>query len=246
MKMKLKPAFRYQFSSLFKGMAVIYLSLVLIISMFIIGTLYMSNDTTFSSNFNGYGITATIFLFVIGIINIRSDLRLGLQYGVSRRTVFVSEILTVLAASVILAAAGELLGGIVQALSADNHKFVMTDLYQDIYLESGKMTITFGQHVLSAMVNASLMLSSCLLGMFFSLLFWRLSKVWTIIVAISMPILINCIPYILIKMGVDLTPFINWIVSSPLCLVLFCLLLTTLFVIIDWLLLRRINIREAK
>jgi len=54
------------------------------------------------------------------------------------------------------------------------------------------------------------------------------------------------VPMALYKLGVDLQPFMRWLASSPLNLVLFMLLAAALFGIIDWLLLRNANIKEAK
>lgn len=246
MKMNFKPSFRYQFSSFLKGSAVVYLILTIIAAALMIGTMYVSTDSTSTFSFTGYSITATIFLFVMGIVNIRSDLRICLQFGISRRTSFVSELLAVLATSLIVAVAGELLTGIVQALSANNSKFYVADLYQLIYASEGTTSLTFGQHAMSALLNTSLTFCACIGGMFFSLMFWRLNKVWTIVVAISIPLLINIVPIVLYKAGVDLEPLVTWIRSSPISFVLFFLLTATLFVIINWLLLRKANIKEAK
>ena len=246
MKMNIKPAFRYQFGSFLKGSAVVYLVLMLIVIASMIGTMRISTDVSTSISFTGFCITATIFLFVMGIVNIRSDLRLCLQYGVSRRTAFVSELLAVLATAVILSAAGELMTGIAQTISADNSKLFISDLYQLIYVGADVPSLTLSQHALSALFNTSLMFAACLGGMFFSLMFWRLNKVWTVIVAISIPVIINAVPILLDRLGVDFVPFIRWISSSPFCFVAFFLLLAILLSIINWLLLRRANIREAK
>ncbi len=240
MKMNISPAFKYQFSNFLKNAFVIYLIIIVIIAAFI----SISGNSKVS--FTGYSLTATIFLFVMGIVNIRSDLRLCLQYGVSRRTSFISELLAVLSASAILAIAGELLTGTAQTLWADNSNLFVADIYQLIYVGAEAATLTFGQHVLSALVNTSLLFCACLFGMFFSLMFWRLNKVWTIIVAVSIPLLINIVPIILHRMGVNLNPLINWIDSAPFNFIMFFLLTAALFGIIDWLLLRKANIREAK
>lgn len=245
MKMNIKPAFRYQFDVFFKGSAVTFLVIMAAIAALMVTSLYISADTTVIS-FTGYGITAVIFLFIMGIVNIRSDLRLCLQYGVSRRTSFVSEILVVLSASAILAAAGELLTGIIQALSADNSRFLIADFYQLIFVGTDIASLTLGQHVLSMLFNTSLTFCACLFGMFFSLLFWRLNKVWTVVAAILIPVLINVVPILLSRMGVNLMPFIRWITASPFYFVLFFSFLAGLFGAVNWLLLRRANIKEAK
>ncbi|MBP8640790.1 MAG: hypothetical protein KBI01_07835 [Oscillospiraceae bacterium] len=246
MKMNYKPAFRYQFSSFLKGSAVIYLILIVVVTGVLIGTMSISKDSASTISITGFSITATIYLFVMGIVEIRNDLRLCLQCGVSRRTAFLSELTAVLAASAILAVAGELLTGIAQALAISNFNLFVADLYQLIFVGSDVSSLTFSQHVLSALFNTSLMFAACVGGMFFSLMFWRLNRLWTIVVAISIPVLLNLVPNLLHWLNVDLTPFVNWISSSIGCFLLFFLVLALLLGVFNWLLLRRANIREAK
>lgn len=245
MKMNLKPAFRYQFGNCLKAVAIVYIVLIVIVAAFLIGALKISVGSSAAFSFTGYCMTATIFMFVIGVTYIRSDLRLCLQFGVSRRSTFVSELLAVLSTSVVLAVAGEILIGATQMITANNTKIFISDIYQLVYLED-KMTLTIGQHVLSMLFNSSLMFFSCLLGMFFSLMFWRLNKLWTVVAAISIPLLINGIPALLYRAGADFTPLINWLLSSPFCFVLFFLILSAVIGIINWVLLRNANIKAAK
>ena len=240
MKMNLKPTFRYQFINCMRAAAIVYPILIAIVAVLLIGAANSS-----SVSFTGYCITTTIFMFVIGVTNIRSDLRLCLQFGVSRRTAFVSELLAVLSASAVLAVAGELLIGIAQIISTSKSNYFIADIYQLIYLE-GEFNLTFIQHIISALFSTSLMFTSCLLGMFFSLMFWRLNKLWTVFAAISIPLLINGVPALLYKAGADLTPLFNWLLSSPFNFVLFFLLAAAMIGIINWLILRNANIKAAK
>lgn len=246
MKMNFKPAFRYQFGNYIRGSVVVFLIIFLIVSVALVFSLSFDAGSSSSISISGYGFAAIIFLFVMGIVSIRNDLRLCLQFGVSRRTAFLSELLAVMAVSVVIVAAGELLNGIAKLFLADNKHFFVGDFYQIIYLKNTSSILTLGQHVQSALMNFSLVFSACIGGMFFSLLFWRLSRTWTIIVAVSIPLLLNLVPAALYKLGVNFKPFIHWLAASPYYLVLFALALAVFFGIINWLLLRNANIREAK
>lgn len=244
MKMNLGPAYRYQFKSLLKGSAVFYLIMAVIITAFLAVTVNFGGSS--STNFGGYGISVAIYMFVIGIVYIRSDLRLCLQFGVSRRTAFLSEMLSLLSISALLAIAGELVTALIQAVASGNPNIFVFDFYQLIYLGTDRVLTTFGQHIMSALTNTSLFFCACTVGIFFSLLFWRLNKLWTIVVAILIPFAINGVPYLLIKLGVDFKPFFAWIASSPFCFILTCLVIAAAAAVIDWLLLRRANIKAAK
>ncbi|MEA4889968.1 MAG: hypothetical protein VB070_10950 [Clostridiaceae bacterium] len=243
--MNIKPAFRYQMKSYLKGGITIYLILMAIIAALLIGLINVRSSTATTVSFSGISITTAIFLFVTGIVNIRSDLRLCLQYGVSRRTSYISELLVIGSISAVLAAAGELLSGVIQLITAHDQQFLMSDLYQLIFLGSEKTTLNFSQHILSALINVGLMSAACLFGMFFSLMFWRLNKFWTVVAALSIPVLLNVVPILISVSGLDLKPFLKWVVSSPFCLILSFILMAAFFGIINWLMLRKANIREA-
>ena len=245
MKLNLKPAYRYQFQGAMKS--AISFSLIMLTVLAIFSVVTVGGYAESRATFIGYGISAAVFMFVVGIVSIRSDLRICLQFGVSRRSSFVSEMLALLTLSAVLAAVGELITGLAQTavLTAPSEHVFVCDLYQIIYLKSGFAQLSFSQHIISALVNTGLLLSLTMFGMFFSLMFWRLSKVWTVLVAISIPVLMNIVPWLLVKIGLNLAPFFAWVLRSPLYFVLTCLAVAVFFGIIDWLLLRRANIKAA-
>jgi len=244
MKTSFKPAFRYQFVNFLKSAAVFYLIIVVITTAFLIVSVHFAADSSMS--FTGNGNAFAIGMFVVAIVYIRSDLRLCLQFGVSRRTAFISEILAVLSVSAILAVAGELLTAITQVVVLSNPNSFVGDVYQLIYMDAARVLPTFGQHMLSALINTGMFFCASLIGMFFSLLFWRLNKLWTIVVAIAIPFAINGVPILLVRLGFNLNPFIEWIASSPFCFALTSLTIAAAAALIDWLLLRRANIKARK
>jgi len=245
MKMHLKSAFRYQFKSALKSAIIFCLIMLAILAVFSI--LAVGGYEESRATFVGYGFSAAIFMFVIGIVSIRSDLRLCLQLGISRRSAFVSEIFALLALSAALAVVGELITGAAQAavLTAPSKHVFVGDLYQMMYLQNGFLQLGFFQHILSALCNIGLIWATCLFGMFFSLMFWRLNKAWTVIVAISIPILLNVVPWLLAKAGFDPAPFFTWMLRSPFFYILTCLVIAVFIGVINWLLLRRANIKAV-
>ena len=245
MKMNIKPAFRCQLSSYLRGTLVIYSILIIIFAVSIFSSLYVGDNTLISLT-GGGAFTTSIFMLVMGIVSIRSDLRLCLQYGVSRRTAFVGQIMTVLAVSAIISIGTELLMGIAQFIENGSQRFFVADLYQIIYVGLDKTVLSFGQHIMSILFSFFLVSSVCFVGMFFSLLFWRLSKFWTIVVAVAIPLLMNFVPLALYKAGVDLSPVIKWLGSSPVKFYFSFALASVILCVINWLLLRKANIREAK
>jgi hypothetical protein len=245
MNMNIRPTFRFQFGAFLKGAIVMFLIMAAILTAFMSLTVGIDSQTVVMS-FSGYGFATMIFMFVMGIVNIRSDLRISLQFGVSRRTSFICEVLAALSTSVLLAVAGEVMNGIAQAISADRSSIFVADLYQLIYVGTNTPGLSVGQHIMSILFNTGYSLSVCLVGMFFSLLFWRLSKFWTIVAALCIPVVINGGPILLYMMGFDLIAFGRWIAASPINAMVCFVIGGILTGIIDWLLLRKANILAAR
>jgi uncharacterized membrane protein (DUF485 family) len=90
--MNLYPAFRYRFGNAVRGAGIFTGIMVAIVILVIGGICYASwNGARVSGNFSAFGLSAAIAVFVTGICTIREDLRLMLQNGVGRRTVFAAE-----------------------------------------------------------------------------------------------------------------------------------------------------------
>ena len=82
----------------------------------------------------------------MGIVCIRGDLRLCLQFGVSRRTSFLSELTAVLAVSALLSVVGEVITGIVQLATANVPNFTVSDLCQLDFFRDTRV-LGFGGHM---------------------------------------------------------------------------------------------------
>ncbi|MDR1132052.1 MAG: hypothetical protein LBL15_06510 [Oscillospiraceae bacterium] len=244
MKMNLRPAFRYQFGSSLRSAVIILLIILAIFVFLAVGTFYIAVGAV-EMRFTGYSISFAIFLFVMGIVGVRSDMRLCLQCGVSRRTAFVSGFLATLCLSFVLALSLELLTALVQLWMRADYHFFSADLYQILYLSGSQARLTAGQHVISVLVNTSTLFASGLLGNFFSLLYWRLNKALTVLVSLAFPVLPSAVSWLMYRIGVNLKPFIDWVAVSPFNFVLSFMLGGIVCAGINWLLLRRADIRSA-
>ena len=128
-------------------------------------------------------------IFVLGIVTVRDDYRIFAQNGLSRRTTFRAHIVTGILVSLTFMAAAYLLFLLGNAIGAVTNNFSVTMLYEMMY----------PQYMVSSPVAGTvlgLMMALCwgaaihYLGMFCSLLFYRLPRGWRIAVAISIPCLL--------------------------------------------------------
>lgn len=252
--MNIRPAFRYRFCDMLKGVGVFYAIMIIVILGIISLVSYeISNGSNASGSFSAFVLAATIMMFVTGITTIREDMRFMLQNGIGRRTILVTELLVTLSVSFLLAIAGELLIAIGQAVTANQSQFYITEIYQILFADGINYTLSWGQHLESIALAFSIYTCANLVGMFISLLFYRLNKMWTLIVAIGVPLLL----IIGLPMALTKTSAGRWLqsifglifefaLSSPWAL-LFCFLLAAVLTgMVNWLMMRRAPVIAAK
>ena len=252
MNERMRCAVRFGCRNYFKG-AGVFLGAMVLISLFF-GVLVPNLGGSGTSFFSGGGIMSAFFLFVLGIAGLRENLRMFLQNGVSRRTSFLAELTVLAVTAAALALLGEVLMSLLQVISRGSDRFFSADLYQLLYMQFDvKAVLSPGQHVISGLFNFCLFLAVGLFGEFFSALFWRLNKFWTIVVGVSIPVLCNAVPWGLYWLA-DRTPAvmeffaaIAWFLGrSPWNVMALSLLCAAALAGINWLLLRRTQIKAAK
>lgn len=194
MKGRMGCAVRFGCQNYLKG-AVIFVGVMVLVNLFF-AVLIPNLEGSGTSFFSGGGIMSAFFLFVLGIAGLRENLRMCLQNGVSRLSAFLAELTVLAISAAVLALLGEVLVGGVQVLTQGSEQFFSADLYQMLYTPFDRSTVLSpGQHIISGLFNFCLFLAVALFGEFFSALFWRLNKFWTIVVGVSIPVLCNVVPW---------------------------------------------------
>lgn len=245
MKMNLRPSLRFQLWDMAKCCLGFVATIAVLVAVVPAAALLI-NGRPVEVNVSGYGGMAAICLFVVGIVAPRGYLRLDSQMGVSRATSFTALLITVLTVSLALSLLGELMTAAAQALYRRLPGYTFFDLYQMLYLEGGRMSL--GDRLLSVCLNTALDICCYTGGMFFTLLFWRLSKLWSIVAAVALVLLLN--------LGISSValPRVAWVSdmlrafadaasASPLPLIVLFIVLSAILALVEWLLLRRAYIR---
>lgn len=129
----------------------------------------------------------------------------------------------------------------------------ITDLYQEIYCGWTQRQLSFVQHIESAFFSVSMLLCGNMADMFISSMFYRLSKVWTVIAAIGAPVLLFTVLPIIVSIPVvaqALAPIAasvgEWLLIGPWNAVLCLLLAAVIGAGLCWLLIRRAPIKAIK
>ena len=252
--MRLKPALQYRIPDLLKGAGIFYGIMVLVLLViYTLLTITVGRDSNSTGSFSGYGMASTISTFIFGLCMIRSDLRLLLQNGASRRTAYAATLCAAVVVALLLAVAGELLSTAAQVLLAGQSSFRVTDIYWLTFAPEGPGSASLLQHIESIACYFGLFLSAFLCGGFLSMLYYRLNTFWTWLVSIAVPVLLFAGgPLLAIRLAqfpffVDFVNFIgSMLMGSPWTFCLLFLFIGAVFAAVTWLLLRRAPVKAAK
>ena len=184
--MRFAPVFKYRMRDCAISMLMIIAVMIALILLVQVGVLAFGQftpedgfeETTSTMNFT---MPYAIFMFILGIISIREDLRLGIQNGASRGTSFLANLSCIAATSFLLSLSGVAFYLVWNALDTG---VILIDFYSMMYL--GNFTPTeLGDIFMSAVMTFVMSMSLAGVGCFTSLMYWRLSKLGKWIVTLG-------------------------------------------------------------
>lgn len=248
-KSRLRSALHYRLYDSGRGLLSCFGIVTVVFLVFALLGMTVFNEK--AGQFGGLEFAITIMLFVVGIVCIREDMRMFCQFGVTRRSTFLAELLgaalTCLAASLgvlLFGWLGELLFGILGMSDAT------ISLYQlEFNVPGSVFALPFGQLLLVLCYNFSNYLAVICLGMFISLLYYRMSKFLTVVVSVAGGLLLFFgLPMLAPQLAAQ--PFVQavlrlfvWIAGAPGHHILITLILAVLFSGLSYLLFRRAPIK---
>lgn len=250
MSMALNRAVRYGIGNYLRAVGVLLLVLLLIpLALWTMMTT-MGGD---HSNFNGYSLSVGVFGLVLGMVGIRENLRMLNQNGVSRRTAFLAELISQAVVAVLVALGTTVLLAVYQSIPGMMSRVYVSDIYQLVY--EGEVTGA-ASYLRTAVFAAAMCFALAGVGQFCSVLYWRMSKFWIVMVSIAIPLVLIFGPAALFTAVGDsdtgwtlvriLEAFGRFFVGSVWNAALVFLVLAAVFFCLSWLLVRRAVIRGAK
>ena len=245
--MSIKGALRYDIKASLRSIGIFLIVITLVWLLNFVLAVAVSGSGSYSG---GFDMAVAIYMFVVGIISVREDLRLFLQNGRGRSTVFLAQIAVALFSSAVLAAASGLMTGLFQLITTSlAPQLEFTSLYR-LFSAGG------GAHGLAALLETIAFtffqcLPAFLFGMAVSLIYYRLSKLGKVafsiavpaVLFVGLPILIGTNPEIA-KAFVAFITFVYEFLKTPLAmLAAFALVSSPILALFSWLLLRKAPIK---
>ena len=180
-----------------------------------------------------------IFVFVVGICAVREDLRLFLQNGVGRRTLFAVEFLHTILLPIACAVLC-VLCDLILSIPGLREPAVSADVFT-------------GDYFAALGIGTAAMVLAMTLGMFISLSFYRMNRAWTIVCAVGVPVVgINAAAWLLSRLMARpwllmarpwFETFVMNFIQSPMRMSGTFLGLAAVFLACVWLLLRRAPVK---
>ena len=198
MKTKFWPAFRWQTREYGLGVATFWAVMALLELAFLtVSMVALDRGVQIEeSSFTGLGVMAWFCYFVLGLAQVRADLRLGAQFGVPRRTMLGATWLAVAATGAGLALALEALIVLGRWMLGNESGVYLLDIYQVLYLQDFQMVLSPAQHLASAVFNLCGMLGAFGAGAALSLVLWHCTRVrWVVLICLALPALMGSSPF---------------------------------------------------
>lgn len=240
--MNFLPIFKYRLKDDLKAVGVFLIVTLLCMVLVIYGIMIMVSEIN-GRVISNFSIALTVFSFVLGIVTVREDLRLGIQNGVSRGTSLAACFTANVVAS-LAAALGVTLVEWLSVATQNTTNAALVSFYAMIYGEDASLAGQLRSFLLSFVWSGS----AVFVGSFLSLLYWRLTKLWRWIVSLGMGaallLLMNATMIVGGFMDAVLS-FFRWLGEAPLNLSMFLVGVAVVFAVFDWLLTRKAPITAA-
>lgn len=250
--MRFAPVFKYRMRDCMTSMAVVIVIMIAltvlcyfgIVTFGQISTSDGSGEVIMESTTMNFGMPVAIFMFVLSIVSVREDMRLGIQNGAGRGTTFAANTACMLITAVVLNIVFFLLTLLWNQLGTGVY---IVDVFGALYYGEPFLERT-GELAVSSTALLALSVFLAALGSFTSLMYWRLNKLgkWIVSIGMGAAVILFIDVIIRYKVVADLLGrLMGWVFLTPWNLVLSFVILAAAFYVFSALLVRRNSITAA-
>lgn len=180
----MKSAIIYQLADMRKPLFIYYSIIIFLLVVTILTTEVFVGISINGTVINGIELSTMIFIFVCGLNSFKETFRMFIQNGLSRRTLFLSFLYSLLPVTGVMALIDTSLGAIGRSLGS--YKSFFLEFYQHYFSGASALQIFLVGFALSFLLYAT----SALAGYFITTLYYRMNKGLKLMVSIGVPALI--------------------------------------------------------
>ncbi|HIQ85947.1 MAG TPA: hypothetical protein IAD33_00490 [Candidatus Scatomorpha gallistercoris] len=203
-----------------------------------------SGEVIMETTTMNFSMPVAIFMFVLSIVSIREDMRLGIQNGAGRGTVFLANTACMLVTSVVLNLAFFIVTAVWNQFDTGVY---IVDFFGALYTGEPFFE-SLDDLAISSVVLLALSVFLAALGTFTSLMYWRLNKLGKWVVSIGIGAAVILFVDVIIRYEVvakALGRFLDWMIQTPWNTALCLVVLAVVFYAFARLLVRRNSITAA-
>lgn len=250
--MRFLPSFKYRFRDCMFSMGVVILVMIVLTALCYLGIVTFgsitrtdnSGEVIMESTTMNFSMPVAIFMFVLAIVSIREDMRLGIQNGAGRGTVFLANTACMLVTALVMNIAFFLVTAVWNQFDTGVY---IVDFFGALYTGEPFFE-SLDDLAISSAVLLALSVFLTALGTFTSLMYWRLNKLgkWIVSIGIGAAVILFIDVIIRYKVVADLLGrLMGWVFLTPWNLVLSFVILAAAFYVFSALLVRRNSITAA-
>ena len=251
MNSNILASYKYQLSDTKRSIIIYYcviLALLILMSVSMV-TVTSSSNVTLS----GMDFATVVFLFVIGLVSFKEPFKMLIQNGVSRKSMFISKILTALTITLIMSVADKIIMIVCRTFASHMDGTIYNSMFEQVYnaFLHGKPGILI--HADIFIYNFVLYLMMFALGTLITLVFYRMNKAGKIALGVGIPVFFSFIFPIIDtlllhnKLSHAISHFINFALGiyncNPYAAMITFTISSILFFALSWLLIRRAVIK---
>lgn len=245
--MNIKVATKYQLNEYMKSVKIFYLVVVLVMLFFGITTQF-NIPITFDSG-SGIETTSMIFLFILGLNSFKETFLMMLQNSTTRRTMFLSRLITILATGVFMAIVDRFIVNLAGLLNDMSGRFYIKGMYEMIFERRAASLHIIVMNLEAVLITIGVYTVAMLGGYFITVAYYRMSKAAKIAVSIGVPaslmILLPIVDFAFFKgrltnaVGRMFEFIFGGTTGNPYNLLVSCILLIIVALGLTWLLIRK-------
>ncbi len=245
--MNIKGATKYQINEYIKNIKVFYLVVILVIVFF--GILSSVNASTNFTSVGGIESATIIFLFILGLNSFKETFLMMLQNGITRKTMFIGRLITILAASVFMAVTDRFVVNVAGLFNDLNERFYMSAIYDEFFAGRVESLHLLVMNLEAILITIGIYAAAMVVGYLITCAYYRMNKTLKIAVSIGAPVTVMILLPVLDaavfdgKVSVALGRFFGFILGvktgNPYNLLITCVLVIIVGMGITWLLIRK-------
>lgn len=181
----IKTASKYQINDYKKSIKIYYLVIMLIIVFFTVLDKVWGNEG--NGSYNGFETSAIIFLFICGLNSFKGTFFMMLQNGVSRKSMFIGNSLSILTVGMVMAVLDRVISVSANLISKVIGGLAYVGFYDLAYSNRSAELNSIVFQLEAILITCIIYTTATVVGYFVTILYYRMNTALKVIVSIGVP-----------------------------------------------------------